>query len=126
MNKWNIHERKYMWSRGLLEAWDMKHIGKHHSHVKLPSPSYHPQKVSHPPTWKLMKDLLHLRLLQIRWVAFLNLIDQIAYPMLSLSPLMISVELLLNLGSTNVNFMKKKGNLILKDPLSSSCLDHPI
>ena len=88
--------------RGPLEVWDLKCIGKHHSHVDPPSPSDHPYKMSHLPTWQLLKMFLHLELMQCRWAENLIMVDKITYPKLSSSPLRISVEYMLILGCNNI------------------------
>ena len=55
------------------------------------------------------------------------MVDKMAYPTLSLSPLMESVELLLILGCNIVSLKIQKENWISKDPSSSFMSpNHPI
>ena len=102
MDKQSTEGGNNVLSRGPLKAWSLKFIWKHLSHVDPPSPSNHSYKTSHIPTWQLLKMFLHLELLQSRWDENLNMVGKVTYPMLSSSPLMISVENMLILGWNNV------------------------
>ena len=87
--------------------------------MKLPSPRNHPYKVSYLLTWQLLKMLLHLELRQCRWAENLILVEKIVYPMISSSPLKISIECLLILDRNNVSLMWQEYDGILKYLLSN-------
>ena len=90
-------------SRGPLRVWSLQCRESYHPHMVHPSPSYVPCKLSHLPTRKILKSVIHLWFRQGRWDKNLHMVDHTAYPMLSTSPLKISVRCLLILGCNKVS-----------------------
>ena len=88
----SLHPRHGVWNvlRNIFPMWI------------LHPPNNRPYKMSYLPTWKLLKILLHLELTQCKWDENLTMVDKIAYPTLSSSPLKISAKCFMILGCNNV------------------------
>jgi len=99
----------------LFEAWYLTWIAIYHPHMNLPSQRNHPYKVSYLPTWQLMEISFKLELQKWRWAENFHMVSIIAYPMLSSSPLVISVECVIISGYNGISLKWKNEEQSSKD-----------